>query len=51
MAVSKFGITTSIGISIYPDDGVETEVLVQHADSAMYKAKALGRVTYHFFNQ
>ena len=47
----KINITTSIGISIYPDDGVETEVLVQHADSAMYKAKALGRDTYHFFNQ
>ncbi len=47
----KINITTSIGISIYPDDGVETEVLVQHADSAMYEAKALGRDTYYFFNQ
>ncbi|MFK5893477.1 MAG: diguanylate cyclase [Pseudomonadota bacterium] len=44
-------VTLSIGISIYPDDGLESEVLLQNADRAMYIAKAMGRDRYHFFNQ
>jgi len=43
-------VTTSIGISIYPEDGVDTETLIKHADTAMYCAKAKGRNTYQFFN-
>jgi len=42
-------ITTSIGISIFPDDGDEGSVLLQHADAAMYHAKQNGRNHYHFF--
>ncbi len=42
-------IGASIGITIYPDDGGSTEELVQHADTAMYHAKALGKNRYHFF--
>jgi diguanylate cyclase len=34
-----FGIAASIGISVYPDDGEDQEVLVQRADAAMYLAK------------
>ncbi len=36
-------ITISIGISIYPDDGQDFFSLMQKADSALYKAKKLGR--------
>ena len=36
-------ITTSVGISIFPDDGTDTETLVKHADISMYRAKEIGR--------
>ncbi|MES2536804.1 MAG: EAL domain-containing protein [Pseudomonadota bacterium] len=42
-------ITTSIGISVYPADGVEAEMLIKHADAAMYHAKKSGRNQYQFF--
>jgi diguanylate cyclase (GGDEF)-like protein/PAS domain S-box-containing protein len=42
-------ITTSIGVSIYPEDGANAEALIKHADTAMYQAKETGRETYRFF--
>ncbi|HEX8947602.1 MAG TPA: EAL domain-containing protein [Dissulfurispiraceae bacterium] len=42
--------TASIGISIYPDDGDDTEVLLKNADIAMYHAKDQGRNNYQFYN-
>jgi diguanylate cyclase (GGDEF)-like protein len=36
-------ITTSVGISVYPHDGTDTETLIKHADISMYRAKELGR--------
>jgi diguanylate cyclase (GGDEF)-like protein/PAS domain S-box-containing protein len=36
-------VTASIGISIFPGDGDEVETLLKSADSAMYRAKELGR--------
>lgn len=42
-------ITTSIGLSIYPDDGMVMGVLLKNADMAMYRAKSRGRNTYEFF--
>ncbi len=41
-------VTTSIGISIYPDDSSDIETLIRYADSAMYHAKESGRNTFRF---
>lgn len=43
-------VTTSIGISIYPLDGTTTEELISKADTAMYRAKQLGKNQYRFFS-
>ena len=42
-------MTASIGVTIYPDDGVDPDVLIKYADTAMYQAKHAGRNTYRFF--
>ncbi|MEG4987362.1 CHASE2 domain-containing protein [Microcoleus sp. BR0-C5] len=42
-------VTTSIGISLYPIDGHEPEMLVKNADVAMYRAKERGKNQYHFY--
>ncbi|HUX30182.1 MAG TPA: EAL domain-containing protein [Thiobacillus sp.] len=44
-------IGASIGISIYPEDGLDAETLIKHADTAMFHAKDNGRNTYAFFEQ
>ena len=43
-------MTTSIGISLYPRDGGNTEELLRHADLALYQSKGSGRNVVHFFN-
>jgi diguanylate cyclase (GGDEF)-like protein len=45
----EFFITTSIGISLYPQDGAIAEELLRNADSAMYRAKDEGRNTFQFY--
>ncbi len=42
-------VTTSIGVSVYPDDGLDAETLIKNADTAMYQAKENGRQRYQFF--
>ncbi|WP_394207695.1 putative bifunctional diguanylate cyclase/phosphodiesterase [Pseudomonas putida] len=43
-------MTTSIGVSIFPDDGNSAEELLKHADLALYQSKDSGRNSLHFFN-
>jgi diguanylate cyclase (GGDEF)-like protein/PAS domain S-box-containing protein len=42
-------VTGSIGIVVYPDDGTDSDLLLKHADFAMYHAKERGRNQYQFF--
>lgn len=42
-------ITTSIGISLFPEDAPDPQILMRHADTAMYCAKEHGKNTYMFF--
>jgi diguanylate cyclase (GGDEF)-like protein/PAS domain S-box-containing protein len=42
-------VTTSIGVSVYPDDGPDAETLIKNADTAMYQAKENGRQSYQYF--
>jgi diguanylate cyclase (GGDEF)-like protein/PAS domain S-box-containing protein len=42
-------VTTSIGVSVYPSDGHDSETLVRNADSAMYRAKEQGRDNYQLY--
>ncbi len=47
----EISITTSVGISIFPADGEELELLLKNADSAMYHAKKKGRNNYQFYKR
>ena len=42
-------ISASIGITIYPDDATDADVLLKNVDQAMYAAKAQGRHCYQYF--
>ncbi|WP_375749460.1 EAL domain-containing protein [Vibrio sp. HN007] len=43
-------VSTSIGVTLYPHDGVDGDQLVRHADQAMYIAKQTGKNRYHLFD-
>lgn len=45
------GITATIGICVYPDDGTDATSLLKHADMAMYHGKAQGRNCHRFFSE
>jgi diguanylate cyclase (GGDEF)-like protein len=45
----RIDIGVSVGIAMAPADGDKAETLIKKADMALYKAKADGRSTYHFF--
>lgn len=42
-------ISSSIGVSVYPDDGEDAETLVKNADAALYRAKEMGRNNYQLY--
>ncbi len=44
-------VTASIGISVFPEDGLDAETLIKNADFAMYLAKKNGRQSYQFFER
>jgi diguanylate cyclase (GGDEF)-like protein len=50
LPTAEVQVTTSIGISVFPEDGDDTSELLKNADLAMYRAKADGRNGYQFFN-
>jgi diguanylate cyclase (GGDEF)-like protein/PAS domain S-box-containing protein len=42
-------VTSSIGVANYPNDGVDADMLLANADSAMYRAKEIGRDNFQFY--
>jgi diguanylate cyclase (GGDEF)-like protein/PAS domain S-box-containing protein len=44
-------VTASIGVSVYPEDGNSSDLLLRHADAAMYLAKELGRNGFQFYTR
>lgn len=44
-------ITASIGVALYPKDGNDTSTILKNADSAMYKAKELGKNQFARFDE
>lgn len=45
----EFFISASIGLALYPQDGVEPSALLKNADTAMYHAKSVGKDTFQFY--
>lgn len=46
---NEYFISTSIGISVYPQDGQSVDALIKNADAAMYQAKDKGRNNIHYY--
>ena len=46
---NRLSVTTSIGISLYPQDGLDVNTLIKYADTAMYQAKGDGKNAYAFY--
>ncbi len=47
----EFYVTASIGITFFPDDGQEMQTLMKHADTAMYRAKELGKNNFQLYTE
>ena len=45
----SLSVTVSMGVSFYPEDGLDPEILLKHADIALYQAKDRGRNNVQFF--
>jgi len=48
---SELYVTSSIGISLYPQDGSDSQTLLKNSDAAMYKAKEEGRNTFQYYTK
>jgi diguanylate cyclase (GGDEF)-like protein/PAS domain S-box-containing protein len=46
----RLKISTSVGISLFPQDGKDTETLIKNADAAMYRAKREGRNNFQYYS-
>ena len=47
----SLNVSCSIGISLFPENGMDCETLIKNADAAMYSAKADGRNNFRFFTE
>jgi diguanylate cyclase (GGDEF)-like protein len=43
-------VSASIGVTLFPEDGADADLLLRHADQAMYTAKQGGKNRYHYFD-
>ena len=50
-AMRRSGLSTSIGVSMFPTDGVEGQTLFHAADEALYKAKQRGKNCFVFYER
>jgi predicted signal transduction protein with EAL and GGDEF domain len=50
LAQTTLQVSASIGVTAYPQDGSEVDLLLRHADQAMYIAKQAGKNRYHLFD-
>jgi diguanylate cyclase (GGDEF)-like protein/PAS domain S-box-containing protein len=50
LSEARLQISASIGVTIFPQDGSDVDVLMRHADQAMYQAKQTGKNRYHLFD-
>lgn len=47
----QLDLSASIGIALYPKDGLDAQTLLKHADTAMYHVKERGRNAFMFFDE
>jgi diguanylate cyclase (GGDEF)-like protein/PAS domain S-box-containing protein len=47
---AQLQVSASIGVTLYPQDGVDAEQLLRHADQAMYLSKQAGKNCFHLFD-
>ena len=50
LAGQDYHVTASIGVSVFPEDGVDMQALLKNADIAMYRAKETGKNNFQFYS-